>query len=116
MSSSISGRRPVAILRTVCTLESMSLHIESVFSSSGASVRRLASQVTSILRPVSTCPSSSWISRAICARSSSLTLIRCAASLRSLSSDSRRRSFLRCSSTNTETLEVSTSGTTGFMR
>jgi hypothetical protein len=76
MSSSISGRSPVAILRTVCTLESMSAHIESVFSTSGFSFSRLASQVTSILRPVSTWPSSSWISRAIWALSSSRMLIR----------------------------------------
>src|SRR5688572_4569548 len=116
MSSSISGRSPVAILRTVCTLESMSLHIESVFSMSGASFRRRASQVTSIFRPVSTWPSSSWISRAMCALSSSLTEIRCAARRRSLSSDSRSRSLLRCSSTNTATFDFSTSGTTGFIR
>src|SRR5688500_1893939 len=116
MSSSISGRRPVAILRTVCTVESISLDMESVFSSSAGSFRRLASQPTSILMPVSTWPSSSWISRAICARSSSLTLIRWAARRRSLSSDSRRRSVLRCSSTNTATFDLRTSGTTGFMR
>ena len=54
MSSSISGRRPVAILRTVCTVVSISLHIESVFSMSGFSRRRFASQVTSIFSPVST--------------------------------------------------------------
>ena len=53
---------------------------------SGLSFRRLASQVTSIFRPVSTWPSSSWISRAMCARSSSRTEIRCAARRRSLSS------------------------------
>ena len=49
----------VAILRTVCTVESISLPIESVFSMSSLSLRRLASQPTSILRPVSTWPSSS---------------------------------------------------------
>src|SRR5438132_4364400 len=116
MSSSISGRRPVAILRTVCTVVSISLHIESVFSMSGFSRRRFASQVTSILRPVNTWPSSSWISRAIWARSSSRTEIKCAASRRNFSSDSRRRSLLRCSSTNTATFDFKISGTTGFCR
>src|ERR1044071_1116335 len=76
MSSSISGRSPVAILRTVCTVESISFDIDSVFSRSCGSCRRFCSQPTSISMPVSTCPSSSWISRAMCALSSSLTEIK----------------------------------------
>jgi hypothetical protein len=103
-------------LRTVCTVESISFDIDSVFSRSCGSFRRFCSQPTSILMPVSTCPSSSWISRAMCALSSSLTEIRCAARRRSLSSDSFRRSLLRCSSTNTETFDFRISGTTGFIR
>ena len=46
-------------------------HRVGLLDAARLSFRRLASQVTSIFRPVSTWPSSSWISRAMCARSSS---------------------------------------------